>query len=71
MAVPQSGGLEGKTVVSMRAGYHHNIVLCSDGAVVAWGRNNYGQLGNNSTTNSNVPVNITTSGALNGRFASL
>ena len=60
--------LAGKTVVSMAAGGYHNLALCSDGTLVAWGENNDGQLGNNSTTNSSVPVAVTTAGtALAGK----
>ena len=33
--------------------------LMGDGTVEAWGWNYYGQLGNGSTTNSNVPVRVT------------
>jgi len=65
--VTNSGVLSGKKITSISAGYHHNIALCSDGTVVSWGRNTYGQLGNNSTSDSSVPVNITTAGSLNGR----
>jgi len=64
--VTTSGVLNGKVVTSLAAGYYHNIALCADGTVVTWGRNNSGQLGNNSTTDSSLPVNITSSGALNG-----
>lgn len=60
-------GLTGKTVVAVFAGYNHSLARCADGSVWAWGSNAYGQLGNNSTANSNVPVNITTSGELLGR----
>lgn len=34
----------------------HNIALKTDGTVVAWGYNNYGQLGDGSNMNSNDPV---------------
>jgi alpha-tubulin suppressor-like RCC1 family protein len=66
VAVSSAGGLSGKTVSGIAAGYYHNLVQCSDGSLVAWGRNNYGQLGNNSATDSSVPVDITSSGVLNG-----
>ena len=65
--VVQSGALAGKTVVAISAGYQHNLALCSDGTVVAWGANTYGQLGNNSTTNSNVPVLVNQAGVLAGK----
>jgi len=60
--------LAGKTVVSAAAGGYHNIALCSDGTLITWGENNFGQLGNNTTTNSLVPVAVTTAGtALAGK----
>ena len=67
VAVTKTGALLNKTVVAIAAGYNHSLARCADGTVVTWGNNAYGQLGNNSTTNSNVPVDITTSGELNGR----
>ena len=65
--VDASGVLSGKTVVSVAAGSSHSLALCSDGTVVAWGNNYYGQLGNNSTTNSQVPVLVDASGVLSGK----
>lgn len=67
VAVTTSGVLAGKTVVAVSAGSYHSLILCSDGTVFACGVNWYGQLGNNSTTASNVPVAVTTSGALSGK----
>ena len=37
-------------------GMRHSLGLKSDGTVWAWGWNRYGQLGNGSNTDSNVPV---------------
>jgi uncharacterized repeat protein (TIGR02543 family) len=51
-----SGALSGKTVVEVSAGAEHCLALCSDGSVAAWGYNGDGQLGNNSNTDSLVPV---------------
>ena len=62
-----TGALAGKTVVAVAAGGDHSVALCADGTVATWGRNLYGQLGNNSTTNSLVPVAVNTSGALAGK----
>ena len=46
------------TYVQVSAGGNHSLALGSDGYVYAWGRNNYGQLGNNSSNDSKVPVRV-------------
>ncbi len=44
------------------------MVLCSDfGTVSTWGYNGNGQLGNNSTTNSTLPVAVVNTGVLAGK----
>lgn len=40
------------------AGFNHTLLLKSDGTVWAWGNNTFGQLGNGTTTSSNVPVQV-------------
>ncbi len=66
--VKTNGILAGKTVSAIVAGiWSHNLALCSDGTLVSWGYNAYGELGNNSTANSNVPVAVITSGVLAGK----
>ena len=50
-------------IISISAGSpglfgQHTIALRADGRVFAWGRNNLRQLGNNSTTNSNIPIEV-------------
>jgi alpha-tubulin suppressor-like RCC1 family protein len=52
-AVP---GLSGVTAVA--AGEEHSLALLSDGTVMSWGENRYGQLGNGSTVGSAVPVPV-------------
>ncbi len=54
--VMAAGVLAGRTVVALSSGYWHSLALCSDGTVAAWGTNYLGQLGDNSTTSSVVPV---------------
>ena len=65
--VDRGGVLAGKSVVAIAADSFHNVALCSDGSVAAWGENGIGQLGNNSSTNSSVPVLVDRSGVLAGR----
>ena len=67
VAVIPSGALAGKTVVAIAAGTSHNLALCGDGTLVAWGNNGSGQLGNAGTTTSSVPVAVNSSGALAGK----
>ncbi len=67
VAVNTAGVLSGKTVISVSAGATHSLALCSDGTVVAWGGNGSGQLGNNSTTDSLVPVAVNATGVLSGK----
>ncbi|MBS0659772.1 MAG: hypothetical protein JSR82_16145 [Verrucomicrobia bacterium] len=67
VAVVSNGALAGKTVVSVAAGQSHSLALCSDGTLVAWGRNDVGQLGDGTTSRRTTPVAITGSGALAGR----
>ncbi|MBQ8300663.1 MAG: hypothetical protein IJX57_01675, partial [Clostridia bacterium] len=45
-------------IVEIAAGSNHNLALRKDGTVWAWGYNNYGQLGNNSTTVSRFPIQV-------------
>lgn len=47
-------------VIGIAAGGYHNLALISGGTVKSWGRNNNGQLGDNSTTNRTTPVNVDT-----------
>ena len=69
VAVDQTGVLSGKTVIAIAVGANHSLALCSDGTVAAWGSNFAGQLGNNSSTSSLVPVLVDTTGLLSGKVA--
>ena len=56
--VPQVTGLT-SGVVAITAGMEFNCALLATGAVKCWGRGDDGQLGNGTTTGSNVPVQVT------------
>ncbi|WP_198134546.1 RCC1 domain-containing protein [Geotalea uraniireducens] len=45
-------------VVAIAAGGAFSVAVDNNGAVWAWGYNGFGQLGNKSTTDSNVPVQV-------------
>jgi len=67
----------GVTVRAIVAGTLHSLAIGSDGTLYAWGYNGYGELGNNSTTDSCVPVEVslptgvTPTAIAAGRFHSL
>ena len=67
VAVLNSGVLKSKTIKSISAGANHTCVIASDNQAYCWGQNNYGQLGDKTTTNSPIPVAIDVSGVLNGK----
>jgi alpha-tubulin suppressor-like RCC1 family protein len=54
-----SGTVTGVTFTQVSAGSEHSLAVGSDGNTYAWGFNNLGQLGNNSTADSDVPVLVT------------
>jgi alpha-tubulin suppressor-like RCC1 family protein len=54
--VSQASGMTNVTAIA--AGFNFSVALRSDGTVYAWGSNTFGQLGNNTTTDSKTPVAI-------------
>ncbi len=45
-------------VVDIKASYYYSLALRSDGTVWAWGLNDYGQLGDGTTTSQSIPVQV-------------
>ncbi len=52
--------LSGKTVTAVAGGGDHSLAV-ANGQVYAWGYNTQGELGNGTTTASNVPVSVLSS----------
>lgn len=67
--VIENGAWSGKKITAISAGTSHNLALCEDGTVIAWGANQSGQLGTGNTTSSAEPVLVSASGVLAGRTA--
>jgi alpha-tubulin suppressor-like RCC1 family protein len=75
VAVYTAGVLSAKTVLEVNLGVWHACVTARDAssnvAAYCWGQNASGQLGNNTTTNSSVPVAVSVlSGGLQGHVIS-
>lgn len=66
VAVSTAGVLNGQTITAVTSGGTHGLVV-ANGQAFAWGNNFYGQLGNGTTAHSNIPVPVSTAGALNGQ----
>jgi len=67
VAVTSTGVLSGKTLTKIRSGLKSVCAIDSAGSMYCWGQNNYGQLGNGSTTNSSNPVAVPLTGLLAGK----
>ncbi len=52
----------GTTITQIAGGGDHGLALSSTGQLYTWGLNDYGQLGDGSTTNSSVPVAVSIPG---------
>jgi alpha-tubulin suppressor-like RCC1 family protein len=60
VAVDTSSLPAGLTFTDIRAGYYHACAIASNSNMYCWGYNGDGELGNNSTTDSGVPVLVDT-----------
>lgn len=54
----EKAGERHRAMPSIASGDYHSIALKSDGTVLAWGYGVYGQLGNDSTADSSIPVRV-------------
>jgi alpha-tubulin suppressor-like RCC1 family protein len=52
----------GITWSQVACGYNHTAAVKTDGTLWTWGNNNYGRLGNSSTTNTSSPVTVSGGG---------
>jgi alpha-tubulin suppressor-like RCC1 family protein len=57
----------GRTAVAISSGYAHTCAILDDGSVSCWGWNNYGQLGDGTTTDRSTPTQTSSLGT--GRTA--
>ena len=68
MAVDDSGVLSGKNLTQITVGGEHTCALDAAGTAYCWGENEEdGDLGDGTTTNSDVPVAVDSSGVLAGK----
>jgi len=51
--------LSGEVIKMISVGWYHSSALTTKGRVFVWGQNNWGQIGDNTTTNRNSPQDIT------------
>jgi alpha-tubulin suppressor-like RCC1 family protein len=58
----------GSGIIQLAAGNDHVLGLPSDGIVVAWGGNAYGQLGDGATIASVIPVQVSGLSGVSGGF---
>src|SRR5690606_21663692 len=49
----------GDKIIRVSLGYYHSAALTSNGRLFIWGRNDFGQLGDGTTTSKLTPTEIT------------
>ncbi len=65
--VDESGVMNGRELISVSAGGFHSCAVDEEGSVYCWGNNNYGQLGDGTAEDSDVPVHVDTKGVLKNK----
>ncbi|MCX6728586.1 MAG: prepilin-type N-terminal cleavage/methylation domain-containing protein [Candidatus Saccharibacteria bacterium] len=65
--VNTSGVLSGKTITAISAGAYVTCAIASDSNAYCWGMGTGGVLGNGASSQSKVPVAVSTAGALSGK----
>ena len=50
---------EGESIIQVSSGMYYSSAITSEGRIFTWGRNNYGQLGDGTTEDKFIPVDIT------------
>jgi hypothetical protein len=57
--IPTPGGVSGISgVQTLSAGYQHTVALLGDGTVRAWGENHFGQVGDGTETDRDLPTPV-------------
>jgi len=59
------GRMNNVRIVSVSTGSNHALAVDEHGGLWAWGRNNYGQLGNGTTSDRTLPTRVNTNGRMN------
>jgi alpha-tubulin suppressor-like RCC1 family protein len=67
VAVAVSGVLAGKTISNVTIGDYDTCAMDSAGLAYCWGDNTHGELGDDATIDSSVPVAVDTAGVLAGK----
>jgi len=52
-------GIGGDKITTIAAGWGHTCAATDKGEILCWGKNEFGQLGNGTNTDSNEPVEVT------------
>ncbi len=58
VAIKGPNGEPFKDVKMLAAGYYHSVVVTTNGDVYTWGHNAYGQLGDGTKANSDIPKKV-------------